>query len=130
MLLQRVEDYVLPRVTDDAPIIDTSPVKIRQQPKIAKVVHAIVAAKHEEGGQYYMVRYEGLPAENDEWVFSPAVAAKHVARFWEAEMRADGDPVAMRVALGLPPAAKRAKTMPSDGGAEKTALAPAAGASA
>jgi hypothetical protein len=43
-------------------------------------------------------------------------------------MQDDGDSVAVRVALGLP-AAKRAKTMPSDGGADKTALAPATGAS-
>jgi hypothetical protein len=50
-------------------------------------------------------------------------------QFWEKEMRAEGDAVAMRVALGLP-AAKRAKTTPSDGGADKTALAPATGASA
>ena len=52
-----------------------------------------------------------------------------VAQFWEVEMQDDGDSVAVRVALGLP-AAKRAKTMPSDGGADKTALAPATGASA
>ena len=79
VLLQRVKDYVQ-RVTDDAPVVEISPVKIRQQPKIAKVIHAIVAAKHEEGGQYYMVQYEGLSKEHDEWVFSPAVAAKHVAQ--------------------------------------------------
>ena len=93
-----------------------------------KAIQGIINAKHVEGTQLYKVRYEGK--ENDEWVGADRrVAPNAVAEFWHGEMHLNDLGVGSGLA-GAPRAAKRAKTMPSDHSANKTALASATGVSA
>ena len=103
---------------------------IARTPEISptKAIQGIINAKHVDGTQFYKVRYEGK--ENDEWVGADQrVASNAVAEFCHGEMHPNDLGVGGGLA-GAPRAAKRAKTMPSDYSANKTALASATGVSA